>query len=464
MMKNRIKLLFGIALPVAVQNLINFAVNLMDTVMLGQLGEMPLAASSLANQVFFVVTVVVYGIGGGANVLAAQYWGRKDRVSIYKILDYTYRTAACFAFIAGAAAIGMPKVLMRLFTHDEAVMSLGADYLRIVGWSYLLFTATAVTLCVLRAAHIVRIALVLSCVSLCVNVVLNYLLIFGKFGMPKLGIVGAAIATLGARAAEFLLLVIFLWKKEEKLYLRQYFAGKIKKTKEYGKADGKCGAREQMDYRKLYISTSVPVIMNELFWALGEAAVSMILGRMGKEIVSANAIYANISELSGVIVQGMNSAACVIVGNLVGAKAFEELKEYKRLFIRASIVFGILGMTVMLVSRGFIIDFYKVSDTTKLYAGQIMLIGSVVEVGRAIETMNAMGILRGMGDVRFAMLNDFFFLWCFTVPFGALAGLVWHWPVAAVYVVLKLDQWLKVITTGYRLRRPYAALTRDKRI
>lgn len=452
-MNNRIKLLLSIALPIAVQNLINFSVNLMDTVMLGQLGEMPLAASSLANQVFFVVTVVVYGIGGGANVLAAQYWGRKDLASIYRILDYTYRTALVFAFFAGASAVCIPGVLMRMFTHDKEVIKLGIDYLRIVGWSYLLFTAAAVTLCVLRAAHIVRIALVLSCVSLCVNAALNYLLIFGKLGMPRLGIIGAAAATLCARAAELLLLILFLWKKEQSLCLRQYFTVRIKRLIRHKDDTAESCEKEKTDYRRLYIAASVPVIINELLWALGEAAVSMILGRMGTEVVSANAIYANISELAGVIVQGMNAAACVVVGNLVGAGAYEELKEYKRLLVRVSIVFGIFGMAVMLVIRGFIVDFYKVGGRTKRYVRQIMAVGSVVEVGRSIETMNTMGILRGMGDVKFAMFNDFFFLWGFTIPFGALAALVWKLPVPAVYVILKLDQWLKVVTSGYRLRK-----------
>lgn len=148
----------------------------------------------------------------------------------------------------------------------------------------------------------------------------------------------------------------------------------------------------------------------------------------------------------------MNSAACVIIGNLVGAGALDELKEHKRLFQRASIVVGILGMIIMLICRGFIIDLYKVTDVTKAYAGQIMLIGSVVEFGRSVQLMNMMGILRGIGDVKFAMLNDLLFLWGFTIPLGALAGLIWHLPVAAVYVVLKLDQFLKIFTSEWRLR------------
>lgn len=451
MTENRMRLLFSIALPISVQNLINFAVNLMDTVMLGQLGEMPLAASSLANQIFFVVTLVVYGIGGGANVLAAQFWGKNDTVSIHKILTYAYWTAAGFALTVSAAAICIPGVLMRLFTHDKEVIALGTEYLRIVGWSYLLFTITAVTLCILRAVHIVKIAMVLSCASLCVNVALNYVLIFGKFGLPMLGIKGAAIATLCARAVEFLLLLWFLWKKERALCLWGYVMERIGRITERNPKEEKYSDGQEL--WKLYLSTSVPVIINELFWALGEAAVSMVLGRMGTEIVSANAIYANISELSGVVVSGMNSAACVIVGNCIGAGAFTELKEHKKLFQKVSVVVGLFGMMIMLICRGFVIDFYKVSDATKIYAGQIMLIGSVVELCRSVQTMNMMGLLRGIGDVKFAMFNDLLFLWGFTIPLGAVAGLVWKWPVAAVYVALKLDQYLKIFTSEYRLRK-----------
>lgn len=444
--KKYMRMMLGIALPIALQNLINFAVNLMDTVMLGQLGEMPLAASSLANQVFFVVTLVVYGIGGGANVLVSQYWGRGDTKSIHRILSYTYRTAVGFACVAAAAAVFVPELVMRLFTKEEAVILLGAGYLRIVGISYLLFTITTVTTCMLRAVHTVRIAMVLSAVSLCVNVAINYILIFGKFGAPKLGIIGAAIGTLCARAVEFVILLWFVFARERQLNIRLHFTFGARKASE------NATAQEKKALLKLYCTTSIPVVINELFWALGESAVAMILGRMGMEIVSANAIYANISELSGVVVSGMNSAACVIVGNVVGAGAFDELGELKKRFQGVSVVVGLLGMAIMLICRGFVIDFYKVSDVTKVYASQIMLIGSAVELFRSIQCMNIMGILRGAGDVTFAMLNDLIFLWGFTIPFGILAGLVWKWPVAAVYVALKLDQLLKIFTSEYRLR------------
>ena len=451
MTKERIRFLLGIAMPIALQNLITFAVNLMDTVMLGQLGEMPLAASSLANQVFFVVTLVVYGIGGGASVLTSQSWGRNDVRSIYKIMSYTYRLAAGFALIIAVLAVGEPSLLMSLFTNDQNVIHQGASYLRIVGWSYLFYTATSITLCILRSVKIVKIATALSVVCLFVNVGLNYVLIFGRLGMPRLGIVGAAVATLIARIVEFTVLMIYLWRKEQTLHIWEYFQNRI------GKICKKSGEPSVYDggeslWTKFY-TTSIPVIMNELLWAVGEAAVSMILGRMGTEVVSANAIYANISELSGVVVAGMYSAACVIIGNVVGAGDLEELKIYKKLFFRVSVIVGVLGMLIMLTCRGFVIDFYKVTDVTKMYAKQIMLIGAFVELCRSIQCMNAMGILRGAGAVKFAMFNDILFLWLFTIPAGCVAALVLHWPVAAVYVVLKLDQFLKIFTSGWKVKR-----------
>lgn len=450
MTEKRCKILIGMALPITLQNLINFCVNLADTIMLGQLGEVPLAASSLANQLFFVVTLVVYGIGGGANVLVSQYWGRKELRPIYKILSYTYGVAAGFAVLIGGAAIIAPEMMMHLFTNDQSVVKLGVEYLRIIGWSYIFFTATTVTLCMLRSVHIVKIATILSSVSLIINVVLNYILIFGKFEMPRLGMKGAAIATLTARMTEFLLLMLYLKKKERTLNLWEYFCTHARRV--IGKKTGTSVYHGGDVSWKVFCATSIPVVLNELLWALGEAAVSMILGRIGMEVVSANAIYANISELSGVVVSGMYSSACVMIGNVVGAGDRKELKIQKRFFHNISILVGLLGMLIMLICRCFIADFYNVTDTTKMYVSQIMLIGAAVELCRSIQTMNSMGILRGAGDVKFAMLNDILFLWGFTIPCGILTGLVLKWPVCWVYIVLKLDQLLKIFTSEYRLR------------
>ena len=434
------RLMVSIAVPIAVQSLLGFIVNLLDTLMLGQLGEVPLSASSLANQVFFVVTMVVNGIGSGAGVLISQYWGRKDMTSIRKILTYTYATAFAFAAAAALAAVFLPGPVMRMFTKDEAVIEVGVSYLRIVGWSYLFFTMTAATTCVLRAVHTVRIAMVLSAVALCINGGINYILIFGKFGAPQMGVEGAAVGTLCARAAECILLVMYLVKCEKKLGIIGHFRRLI-----HGEEEKSPSLTGQ------YFRTSIPVIVNELFWALGESVVSMVLGRMGTEVVSANAIYANISQLSGVVVTGVVSAACVIVGNVIGAGDFKSLRMLKKQSQGVSVAVGIFAGVVMLACMFVVPNLYNVSEATRDYARQIMLFGSVVELCRAIQTMNMMGILRGAGDVNFAMLNDLLFLWLFTIPLGMMAGLVWKWPVPTVYVALKLDQFLKIITSEARM-------------
>jgi putative MATE family efflux protein len=340
-----------------------------------------------------------------------------------------------FAIVACLGALLVPEYIMRMFIPDSQVIQMGAKYLRIIALSYLFYTGTTITTCVLRAVHTVRIAMLLSVVTFCVNIVLSWILIFGKLGAPRMGIEGAAIGTLCARFIEFVLLLLFIYLKESKLKIR------IRKL-----------ILRDRGIAKTYYSVSIPVILNELFWALGETAIAMVLGRLGREVVSANSIYANISELSGVVVSGVNAAACVIVGNIIGAGQHDKIPEMKRSFRRISIMVGVLGAIIMLLCRTFVVDLYQVAEITKYYARQIMLIGVAVEFFRSIQTMNMMGLLRGAGDVRFAMLNDLIFLWGFTIPFGALAGLTWHWSIPAVYIALKLDQLIKVFTSEWRLR------------
>lgn len=194
----------------------------------------------------------IYGIGGGANVLVAQYSGKKDFNSIYKVLSCAYTIAFCFAGFLCMAALIIPQHIMNVFTEDTSVIELGTSYLRIIAVSYLFYAATSITTCVLRAVNTVMISMILSSCTLCINIVLNYALIFGKLGAPCMGIAGAAIGTLIARMIEFILLILYLYLIEDKLKIR------IKKLK-YDKT-----------ITRIYLSSSIPVILNELFWALGE--------------------------------------------------------------------------------------------------------------------------------------------------------------------------------------------------
>lgn len=429
------RLTFSLAIPLAMQNLIAFAVNMMDTLMLGQLGKIPLSASAQANQLFFIVTLAVGGVVGGANVLTAQAWGKRDVATIHRVLAYAYRTALAIALLATLAAVVFPVPVMRLFSPDDAVVRAGADYLRIVGFSYLFYTLTTVTTGALQAVHTVHIAMLGSAAAMLINIVLNWALIFGRMGFPALGISGAAIATLIARLCEFTIVLFYVYGKEDKLRLR------VKKLLAVDKT-----------LARRFFAISLPVIANELFWALGEAALAVLMGRMGTEMVAANSICSVAGQFASIFCRGVTAAACVIVANTVGAEKNDELAIQTRYFQRLSLLLGIVAGAIILIVRPLMLRMYNVDTLTLHYASQIMLIEAGIQVFRYYQLMNMMGILRGGGDVHFAMANDLIFLWGFTVPAGFLAGLVLHWPVAVVYAIIKFDQIIKVVSSALRLR------------
>lgn len=425
----------AIALPLAVQNIVSFFVSMLDTLMLGQLGEVPLAAASLGNQVFFIVTLVAAGIAGGSNVLAAQFWGKGEADSIHRVLAYTYRTALLFALGITAVSALFPSRIMLLFTNDAAVVSQGTAYLRIAAFSYLFYTVSTVTTGVLQAVHTVKIAMAGSLLALAVKAVLNCGLIFGRLGMPRLGITGAAVASVIARLCELLLILWFVYRRESKLKIRIYKMRRLDRS-----------------MARAYFSTSAPVVCNELFWALGSSLLSMVLGHMGREVVAANSIYSVVGQLADVMVSGVTSAACVLVANAVGAGDDRLLEFQKRYFQRLSFKIGLLAAAILLAARPIAVQFYHVSGTTKSYAEQIMLVGALIAFFSAMQIMNMMGILRGGGDVKFAMANDLFFLWLVMAPLGYLAAFIWKLPVPAVFFCIKSDQIIKLFTSEARIR------------
>lgn len=424
-----------IAVPIAFQNILNFAVNMLDTVMLGSLGEVAMSAASLANQLFFILTMLVFGITGGSNVLVAQFWGLQDKAAINKVLSYTYRIGICSALLLTLAGLLMPGQFLGVFTSDQQVIEAGIPYLRILALSYLFYTITTITTGTLRCVHVLRISVILSAASLVINGVLNWILIFGKLGFPPMGVTGAAIATVIARLAEFVILIWFIWKREDRLRLS------LKNLKQLDRS-----------FMGNYVRNTVPVVCNELFWSVGATVLAIIMGRMGTEVVAANSIHSVTSQLCGVMMQGVNAAASVMIGNTIGAKLYQEIPILKAQLRKTSVVVGFAAAGLVLLLRPFMISLYNVSDLTKSYAFQIMTAGAIIEIFRATQTMNNMGILRGAGDARFVMINDLVFLWGLAVPLGFMAGLVWHWPIVAVYCVLQCEQFFKLITSSIRLR------------
>lgn len=429
------KLLLTISLPIGIQNLIIFGISMMDTLMLGSLGEVPLSAASIANNLFFIFTLLMFGLAGGSNVMIAQYWGKSDVKSIHKILAIMYRVCIGFTLIFAAISIFMPRQFMSIFTTDLAVIDGGAQYLRIVAIGYLFYALTNCTIMILRSVQTVRIAMVIYVISLMVNTFFNWVFIFGNLGAPKLGIAGAAIGTVIARICEFTAIIIFMVFFEKKLQI---------KIRDLLHVDKKLV--------KHYLKNCMPVVFNELLWSIGVSMSGVVVGRLGTEVVAANSINNVINQLVTVFIQGVGNAAAAIIGNAVGEGKRQKVKEYANTIIIFSIVMGIVAAFVTYWISPYIIDLYNVSEVTKNIAMEIVIVTVIIVFFKSLAVNTMVGILRGGGDATFVLINDLIFMWLIAIPFGFIAAFVWQAPMVIVFFILRSDEILKVISSITRIK------------
>lgn len=428
--------LAAIAIPIALQNLISFGVSMADTVMVGMLGEVQLSAASIANQLGFIFMLFCFGTGSGSGVLIAQFWGKNDVESIHKVITIMYRIQIVISLAFTALAVLFPRQVVMVFTTDEAVIVEAVKFLRIVGLSYLFAGVASSTVIVLRSVRSVKISVLVYVCSLAINVFLNWVLIFGKLGAPVMGVEGAAWATCVARLAEVIIAMAYIFFFEKKILYRpaMLFA-------------------RRMGILRNFAANSVPVVINELLWGTGISVVAVVIGRMGKEFVAANAICSVLSQLVTIVLFGISNAAAVMIGNTVGRGDYELAKDYAKTITAMSFILGIFSCGGVLLLREPMLSLYNVSDLTRLYARQITTIYAFVIIFASVACVTLIGVLRGAGDTRFVMAADLVFLWLVSIPFGFFTGLYLGWPVWAVYIMLKLDEFLKVIMTLTRIAR-----------
>lgn len=428
------RLLFSIALPIAVQNLITFMVSMVDTLMVGALGEIQLSAVSIANNLFFVLTILMFGLAGGSNIMISQYWGKGNVKTIHKILAIMYRVCLLITGIFIFLAVFLPKYFMGIFTTDKAVIDFGASYLRIVCIGYLFYSITNCTIMMLRSVKTVSISIIVYTASLVVNSILNWILIFGNLGAPELGIRGAAIATVCARITEFSIVLVFMFIYERKIGLKLEHLLKLDK-----------------DILKDYVGLCTPVLCNELLWAIGASMISVIVGRMGTEVVAANSINGVAHQFVTVFIFGMSNATAVIIGNTIGEGKKEKAKEYAYSIGVFSVVMGCISGLMILLIKPFVVNFYNVSYSTKLIAMEIMTVTSGIIIFQSLASNFMMGVLRGGGDAKFVLINDLIFMWLVAIPGGFFVAFVLELPVALVFLVIKCDEILKSLTSVYRV-------------
>ncbi len=430
------KSIFSISLPIATQNLITFAISMVDTIMLGRLGEISLSASAIGNNIFFILAVIIFGVGSASSVMGAQYFGKKDIKSIHKIMAIMYRICLLLAIFFTFISFFFSKQLISIFTDDKLVIVEGASYLRIISLGYILYALTSCTITILRSVKTIKISLLVYSVALVVNIFLNWVLIFGNLGFPALGVAGAAIATVLSRCSEILVILIFMSKFESKIKF------KFKHLKLLDKV-----------MFKDFIKVSTPIILNEFFWAIGSSMICIIVARMGTNVVAANSINNVVNQFATLFIHGLSSASSVIIGNTVGEGDKKKVMEYANTICVLSIFMGILAGLTIYFLRPIAVNLYNISDDTKAIACEIMIATSIVSIFRALSANILMGILRGGGDNRFVFWLEMSFLWFIAIPLGFIAAFVLKLPIVLVFLIIRSDEILKSFIGAFRVIR-----------
>lgn len=425
----------SIAIPIAIQSMITIGVNLMDNIMVGSLGETVLSGTSLANQYVSIFHICCMGIGMGTSVLTSRFWGMRDTEALKKAITLMLRFCIGLAALFTIPAIFLSSGLMRLYTPDEAVIAQGILYYRWVWPCFILQGLSLTCTIVLRSAGQVKLPLYSSIGAFFVNIFFNYVFIFGKLGMPRMEIQGAAIGTLIARLFEFCVICGYFFLKDKNIGYR---------IKDIGK---RC-----RDMLGEYIGIGFPVFISDTLLALGNTAVAMIMGRISKEFVSANSITFVTQQLSTILIQGVCQAGCIVTGHTLGRGEKKKAQEQAWTFLILGIIIGaVAGLIIMLISEP-VIGFYNIQEETKEIARQLMAAISIIVVFQSTNSIMMKGVLRGGGDTKFLMVADILFLWVVSVPLGALSGLYWHMSAFWIYFFLKIDQILKSFWCIFRLK------------
>ena len=429
------KLILSIAVPVVLQNMITIGVNIMDTMMLGSYGEIQLSASSLANEFINIYHIMCMGMSMGAAVLTAQYYGMRDMVSFKKTVTIMLRMGLIIAALFTAATVIMPGTLMRMYTPDEAVIEMGIKYFRISAVTYVLLGVSLMLTNILRTVRLVKFPLMLSIVTFFVNIFFNWVFIYGNLGAPEMQIEGAALGTVIARVVEFGALVTYFFVIDKKIgyRIKDLFV--------------KCG-----DLVKTYITYAIPVMISDTLLALGNSAVSIIMGYIGTSFVAANSIISQTVRLSTVFNQGLSSSSSVITGNTLGRGERDKAYHQGVTFLMLSIIVGVLAAVIILSISPMIVNNFNVEQETKDIAYQLMYSVSLMMVFQTVQGVLTKGVLRGGGDTKFLMMADILFLWLASIPLGALCGLVWGASPFIIYAALKVDWIIKSVWCMFRLK------------
>lgn len=436
------KKVFVLALPIALQSLITIGVNMLDNIMVGQLGESALSATSLANTFILIYQIFCMGLGMGASVLVSRYWGMRQTETgdapehaLRQTVCLMLRMTLLFATIFAAVTLFIPNIIMQSYTAEESIITQGAIYFRYSVITYYFLGASLVSTIVLRSVGQVKLPLIVSIGAFFVNLGANYAFIFGHFGAPRMEVAGAAIGTLIARVFEFSMICGYLFFKDERIAFRvQHLFMSTKSL--IGE----------------YIRICIPVLISDAILAFGNNAVAMVIGRLGVAFVAANAITSVTQQLSTVVIQGISQAGAIVTGQTLGMGHKDEAMDQGYQFFGLGLSLGTLSALFIMLTSGPIIGSYSIGPETIAIAKQLMAAISVIIIFQATNSIMTKGVLRGGGDTKMLMLTDNVFLWVISIPLGIIAGIWLHLPAFVIYVCLKSDQIIKTFWCLFRLK------------
>ena len=427
--------MLALAVPVAFQQLITASLSMLDVLMVGQLGESSIAALGLANQIFFLLILFLFGITSGMAIFTAQYWGKGDVENIRKVLGLCLVIALLVSAGFTLAATLIPQTLMGFYTNDREVIRLGSEYLQIAGLSYMMMAISVSYIAVLRSITMVKLTVIVAVIALVLKTLLSYLLIFGIGIFPQLGVRGAAIGTACGWALESVLLVVLVYVLKTPLA-----------------ANPLTFFRFSRPFAVNVLRTSMPAAINEVLWSVGITIYNAVYARIGTDAMAAANINATIEELTFVLFIGLGNACAVMVGNKIGAGEKHVAFDYGWRFLILGVGAAILAGMVVLAFRDTVIGLYPLSPSGAASLNGLMTVYAFSSWLRIFNFMIIIGSLRAGGDTRFCMLTELFSIWMIGVPAALIGGFVLHLPVYGVYALVLIEEAAKAIIVFRRFQ------------
>lgn len=431
------KSFFTMALTISLQNVIVYAVNLADNVMIGGYSELSLSAVAVVNQIQFMLQMIALGTSNGLTVLTSQYWGVKKMQPIRRVFAVALTIAVTLALAIFAAVFFAPAQVLSLLTDQAAVVEEAVPYAKIVCFSYVPFVVSQLMLALMRSVEKVRIGFGVSVAALCTNVVLNYGLIYGKLGLPEMGIRGAATATLVSRLVELMVVALYVFVAEKNVRLKISDLFKLEKS-----------------YFRDYIKVGFPLVLSAGSWGIAMTVQGAILGHLGSEtVLSANSIASTVFQVMSVVAYAGGSASGVIIGKTVGEKRIDDVKKYTKTLQMLFLIISVVSSALLFACKGLFISFFKVEPATAEMANTFINILCVTLIGTGYEAPVLGGIVSAGGETDFVFKNDLIFMWGIVLPASLLSAFVFHFSPAVTFACLKADQVLKCAVAAVKVNR-----------